>query len=118
MHAQWKWYSAVGLLLFPSGGRHQQSFDCSSCCVECFEKVLRALEDDVALPDLHQGVKPGYSHAYASSYASTEFDSSCYILDVKERRQTHQEGPDYSSEYSGGAGSEYGANPLTSSGEH
>ena len=81
-------------------------------------KALRALEDDVALSDLHQGVKPGYSHMYTSSFASTEFDSSPFDFDMKKPQRTHIEGPDYSSEYSGGATSDYGANPLTSSSEH
>ncbi|KAI5072978.1 hypothetical protein GOP47_0013084 [Adiantum capillus-veneris] len=77
-------------------------------------QVLRALEDDVALSDLNQGVKPGHSYVYGFSFASTDYDSSYYSANTRMYSQATFGSRDCSSEYSGGT-SEHAMNPSTSS---
>ncbi|GLJ45238.1 hypothetical protein SUGI_0952180 [Cryptomeria japonica] len=42
-------------------------------------QMVRALEGDVSLDDLNEGMKPGHSIVYRS-YGSTHYDSSQYLL--------------------------------------
>ncbi|KAF2305900.1 hypothetical protein GH714_008778 [Hevea brasiliensis] len=80
------------------------------------KQIVRALEGDVSLEQLNEGVKPGQSTLFSSS--SSEYDNSSYSADMKKFRKVvmennSQEYP--SSEY--GHTSEYGLNPSSSSSE-
>lgn len=80
--------------------------------------VVRALETEGA--DLNQGVMPGYSTAYGGfDSASSEFDSSQYKANLKKFRQVAYgtSTSQYSSDYSPGTTSDYGAAHSVSSSE-
>lgn len=76
-------------------------------------QIVRALEGDVSLEDLNEGVKPGQSSVYSST-GSSDYDTSSYNADMKKFRKMALTSQEYaSSEY--GATSEYGLNPSSSS---
>lgn len=45
-------------------------------------QIVRALEGDASLEDLHEGVKPGHSALFGSS-GSSEYDNTSYQTDLK-----------------------------------
>ncbi|XP_047327501.1 proline-rich receptor-like protein kinase PERK1 [Impatiens glandulifera] len=98
---------------------------CAAACVRHSAKrrprmsqVVRALEGDVSLSDLNEGIRPGHSTVY-SSYGSSDYDASQYNDDMKNfRKMAFPSQEQGSSEYSGGkTTSEYGLNPSGSSSE-
>ncbi|XP_050367346.1 proline-rich receptor-like protein kinase PERK1 [Argentina anserina] len=104
---------------------------CAAACVRHsarrrprMSQVVRALEGDVSLSDLNEGIRPGHSNLY-SSQGSSDYDSRPYDtkqrnLDLINHRKMALESQEYgaSSEYSGGrTTSEYGLNPSGSSSE-
>lgn len=99
---------------------------CAAACVRHSAKrrprmsqVVRALEGDVSLSDLNEGIRPGHSTVY-SSLGSSDYDASQYNEDMKKFRKMTFPSQEYgaSSEYSGGkTTSEYGLNPSGSSSE-
>ncbi|XP_009380552.2 proline-rich receptor-like protein kinase PERK1 [Musa acuminata AAA Group] len=96
---------------------------CAAACVRHssrrrprMSQILRALEGDVSLEDLHEGIRPGHSRFY-SSYGSSDYDSGQYNEDMKKFRKMALTTQEYaSSEYSAPT-SEYGRNPSASSSE-
>ncbi|KAM7250368.1 hypothetical protein ACFE04_022251 [Oxalis oulophora] len=79
-------------------------------------QIVRALEGDINLADLNEGVKPGQSTFFSSSADTSEYDASSYSTDMKKFRKIALDSREYgSSEY--GATSEYGLNPSSSSSE-
>ncbi|XP_061374497.1 proline-rich receptor-like protein kinase PERK1 [Gastrolobium bilobum] len=80
-------------------------------------QVVRALEGDVSLADLNEGIRPGHSTVY-SSHGSSDYDTTQYKEDMKKFRKMALGTQEYgaSSEYSA-ATSEYGLNPSGSSSE-
>ncbi|GFY96351.1 proline extensin-like receptor kinase 1 [Actinidia rufa] len=96
---------------------------CAAACVRHsarrrprMSQVVRALEGDVSLSDLNEGIRPGHSTLY-SSYGSSDYDTSQYNEDMKKFRKTVLGTQEYgSSEYSGQA-SDYGLYPSASSSE-
>lgn len=80
-------------------------------------QIVRALEGDVSLEDLNEGMKPGqgsYFGGGGSSNASSDYEASPYSADMKKFRKLALDSQNYgSSEY--GATSEYGLNPSSSS---
>ncbi|KAK9269123.1 hypothetical protein L1049_000892 [Liquidambar formosana] len=96
---------------------------CAAACVRHsarrrprMSQVVRALEGDVSLSDLNEGIRPGHSTVY-SSYGSSDYDTSQYNEDMKKFRKMALASREYgSSEYSGPT-SEYGLNPSGSSSE-
>ncbi|KAK7272694.1 hypothetical protein RJT34_29466 [Clitoria ternatea] len=80
-------------------------------------QVVRALEGDVSLADLNEGIRPGHSTMY-SSHESSDYDTTQYKEDMKKFRKMALGTQEYgaSSEYSA-ATSEYGLNPSGSSSE-
>jgi hypothetical protein len=82
------------------------------------EQIVRALEGDVSLEDLKEGVKVGQGLNMSSSTASSEYDAATYSANMKKFRKMALEGNTCgSSEYE--ATSEYGLNPSsTSSSDH
>ena len=81
------------------------------------KQIVRALEGDVSLSDLNEGIRPGNSRIYGS-YGSSDYDTSQYNEDMKKFRKMALGSQEYgaSSEYSGPT-SEYGLNPSGSSSE-
>ncbi|KAF6176359.1 hypothetical protein GIB67_011148 [Kingdonia uniflora] len=96
---------------------------CAAACVRHssrrrprMSQVVRALEGDVSLSDLNEGIRPGHSTNY-SSYGSSDYDTVQYNEDMKKFRKMALASRDYtSSEYSAPT-SEYGLNPSGSSEE-
>ncbi|KAH7682446.1 Non-specific serine/threonine protein kinase protein [Dioscorea alata] len=100
---------------------------CAAACVRHSAKrrprmsqVVRALEGDVSLEDLNEGVRPGHSRMYGSYGGSSDYDTMQYNKDLEKFRKMAL-GPftskDYaSSEYTVPA-SEHSHMPLVSSNE-
>lgn len=96
---------------------------CAAACVRHsarrrprMSQVVRALEGDVSLSDLNEGIRPGHSTVY-SSHGSSDYDTAQYNEDMKKFRKMALQSREYgSSEYSGPT-SEYGLNPSGSSSE-
>lgn len=80
-------------------------------------QIVRALEGDVSLEDLNEGVRPGQSMLFSSGSGSEyEFPSS-YTVNMQRIRKVVVASPEYSGEY-GDLISEYGGHDrLASSGE-
>ncbi|KAI9124016.1 hypothetical protein K1719_005316 [Acacia pycnantha] len=74
-------------------------------------QIVRALEGDVSLDDLSEGVKPGQSSLFTSN--GMEYDASSYSADMKKFRKLALDSSYASSEF--GQTSEYGLNPSSSS---
>ncbi|XP_057969746.1 proline-rich receptor-like protein kinase PERK1 [Malania oleifera] len=97
---------------------------CAAACVRHsarrrprMSQIVRALEGDVSLSDLNEGIRPGHS-AVHNSYGSSDYDTSQYNEDMKRFRRMALASQEYgSSEYSGGPTSEYGLYPSGSSSE-
>ncbi|CAK9170689.1 unnamed protein product [Ilex paraguariensis] len=97
---------------------------CAAACVRHsarrrprMSQVVRALEGDVSLSDLNEGIRPGHSTMY-SSHGSSDYDTTQYNEDMKKFRKMALASQEYgSSEYSGGPTSEYGLYPSGSSSE-
>ncbi|KAL9224048.1 hypothetical protein vseg_000122 [Gypsophila vaccaria] len=94
---------------------------CASACVRHsgrrrpqMSKVVRALEGEVSLSDLNEGIKPGHSSKY-SSHGSSDYDTSQYKEDLKKFRQVALASQEYGSSEYGATTSEYGVNPSSSS---
>ncbi|KAJ4958335.1 hypothetical protein NE237_025446 [Protea cynaroides] len=98
---------------------------CAASCVRHsarrrprMSQIVRALEGDVSLADLNEGIKPGHSTVYGS-YGGSDYDTSQYNEDMKKFRKMAFGGgsQEYgSSEYSTGPPtSEYGMYPSGSS---
>ncbi|KAL6627151.1 hypothetical protein ACP70R_030877 [Stipagrostis hirtigluma subsp. patula] len=93
---------------------------CAAACVRHsarrrprMSQVVRALEGDVSLDDLNEGVRPGHSR-FMGSYSSSDYDTGQYNEDLKKFKkmalgssgvQSSQQTPT----------SEYGLNPSVSS---
>lgn len=97
---------------------------CAAACVRHsarrrprMSQVVRALEGDVSLSDLNEGIRPGHSSAFGSN-GSSDYDTMQYNDDmVKFRKMALGGTQEYaSSEYSRPT-SEYGLYPSGSSDE-
>ncbi|KAJ7969608.1 Receptor-like kinase [Quillaja saponaria] len=102
-----------------------QMVACAAACVRHsarrrpkMSQIVRALEGDVSLSDLNEGIRPGHSTVY-SSHGSSDYDTSQYKEDMKKFRKIALGSQEYgaSSEYSTGPTSEYGLYPSGSSSE-
>lgn len=82
-----------------------------------YEQIVRALEGDVSLEDLHEGIK-GQFGSGSTSIASSEFDANSYNAKMKPfRKPALIDSTDYpSSEY--GPTSEYSHNSNSASSNH
>ncbi|XP_019704429.2 proline-rich receptor-like protein kinase PERK15 [Elaeis guineensis] len=97
---------------------------CAAACVRHSAKrrprmsqVVRALEGDVSLEDLNEGIKPGHSRFF-SSYSSSDYDSGQYNNNMKKfRKMALPTTQDYASSEFSAPTSEYGQNPSASSSE-
>ncbi|GAB2292246.1 belongs to the protein kinase super [Dionaea muscipula] len=72
-------------------------------------QIVRALEGDVSLSDLNEGIRPGYS------FGSSDYDSSLYNEDMKRWRKMALVSQEHGSSEYGGTTSEYGLYPSGSS---
>lgn len=107
---------------------HNEMARMVACCAACVRhsakrrprmtQVLRALEGDVSLSDLNEGIKPGHSTVY-SSYTSSDYDTLQYNEDMKKfRKMALATSQEYgSSDQYSNPTSEYGLNPSGSSSE-
>ncbi|XP_023513092.1 putative proline-rich receptor-like protein kinase PERK6 [Cucurbita pepo subsp. pepo] len=95
---------------------------CASACIRHsarrrpkMSQVVRALEGDVSLEDMSDGVKAGQSSYFGSSTTS-ENDTSSDTADVKRLQKKAMDSREEISSDCGGT-SEYGLNPSATSGE-
>ncbi|XP_042506155.1 proline-rich receptor-like protein kinase PERK1 [Macadamia integrifolia] len=96
---------------------------CAAACVRHsarrrprMSQIVRALEGDMSLSNLNDGIRPGHSSAYGS-YGSSDYDTIQYNEDMKKFQKMALASREYgSSEYSGPT-SEYGLHPSGSSSE-
>ncbi|XP_075508974.1 proline-rich receptor-like protein kinase PERK15 [Primulina tabacum] len=96
---------------------------CAAACVRHSAKrrlrmsqVVRALEGDLSLSDLNEGIKPGHSSMY-SSHGSSDYDTAQYNDDMKKFRKLALTSGDGSSGQYSNPTSEYGLYPSSLSGE-
>ncbi|KAL8129668.1 hypothetical protein V2J09_018823 [Rumex salicifolius] len=96
---------------------------CAAACVRHsarrrprMSQIVRALEGDVSLSDLNEGIRPGQSTVYGS-YGSSDYDNNQYKEDMKKFRQTAFASQEHGSSEYGGTTSEYGLYPSGSSSE-
>ncbi|RWW78135.1 hypothetical protein BHE74_00013661, partial [Ensete ventricosum] len=80
------------------------------------KQIVRALEGDVSLEDLNDGIRPGHSRLY-SSYGSSDYDSGQYNEDMKRFRKMALTTQEYASSDYSAPTSQYAQNPSASSGE-
>ena len=85
------------------------------CCLIDVQ-VVRALEGDVSLEDLNEGVRPGHSRLFGS-YSSSDYDSGQYNEDMKKFRKMAFNTNNYTSSQYSAPTSEYGHIPSASSSE-
>ncbi|XP_062227759.1 proline-rich receptor-like protein kinase PERK1 [Phragmites australis] len=93
---------------------------CAAACVRHsarrrprMSRVVRALEGDVSLDDLNEGVQPGRSR-FMGSYSSSDYDTGQYNEDLKKFRKMALGGSGLQSSQQTPT-SEYGKNPSVSS---
>ncbi|OEL34583.1 Proline-rich receptor-like protein kinase PERK1, partial [Dichanthelium oligosanthes] len=84
-----------------------------ACAAAC---VVRALEGDVSLEDLNEGVRPGHSRFFGS-YSSSDYDSGQYNEDMKKFRKMAFNNNNYTSSQYSAPTSEYGQVQSASSSE-
>lgn len=98
---------------------------CAAACVRHSSRrrprmgqVVRALEGDVSLDDLNEGVRPGHSR-FMGSYSSSasDYDTNQYKEDLKKFRKMALGGSGVQSGSQETPTSEYGRNPSASSGD-
>ncbi|KAI3995969.1 hypothetical protein MKX01_037466 [Papaver californicum] len=103
----------------------KQMVACAAYCVRHsarrrprMSQVVRALEGNISLQDLNEGIRPGQSSAF-SSYGSSDYDTVQYKEDMIKFRQMALASQDHGSTPTGYSGvtSEYGLNPSVSSSE-
>ncbi|KAF3340144.1 proline-rich receptor-like protein kinase PERK4 [Carex littledalei] len=73
-------------------------------------QIVRALEGDVSLEDLNEGVKPGQSMFFSSS---SDYDSGSYTSNINRLRKVALDSTEYTNDYTNT--SEYGLNLSESS---
>ncbi|KAG0483878.1 hypothetical protein HPP92_011962 [Vanilla planifolia] len=95
---------------------------CAAACVRHSAKrrpkmsqIVRALEGDVSLEDLNEGMRPGQSMLFSSG---SDYDSDLYASNMRKIRRVALASPEYSGDYSGPI-AEYGhgREPSASSSE-
>ncbi|KAF8027559.1 hypothetical protein BT93_E0461 [Corymbia citriodora subsp. variegata] len=94
---------------------------CAAACVRHsarhrprMTQVVRALEGNLSLSDLNEGIMPGHSRVY-SPYGSTDYDTSQYQEDLKKFRMMALESQEQATSEFSGPTSEYGLQPSSSS---
>ncbi|KAK1396892.1 proline-rich receptor-like protein kinase PERK1 [Heracleum sosnowskyi] len=87
---------------------------CAAACVRHsarrrprMSQVVRALEGDMSLSDLNEGIRPGHSTVY-SSHGSSDYDTMQYNEDMKKFRKMALASEEYASSEVSRPTSEYG----------
>ncbi|KAJ4718123.1 Receptor-like kinase [Melia azedarach] len=79
-------------------------------------QIVRALEGNMPLDDLNEGITPGHSTIYGS-YGSSDYNSMQYREDIKKFRKIALESVEHGSSDCSELTSDYGQNPSSSSTE-
>lgn len=81
-------------------------------------QIVQALEGNIALDDLNEGLRPGHSAVY-SSYGSADYDNTQYKEDLKKFRKMalDVESQEHNSSDYSGPTSDFGHQPSGSSSE-
>nr|CAD1828165.1 unnamed protein product [Ananas comosus var. bracteatus] len=94
---------------------------CAAACVRHsarrrprMSQIVRALEGDVSLEDLNEGVRPGQSMLFSSGSGSEYESPSSYTANMQRIRKVVVASPEYSGEY-GDLISEYGGHDRSAS---
>ncbi|RAL51076.1 hypothetical protein DM860_005432 [Cuscuta australis] len=97
---------------------------CAAACVRHsarrrprMSQVVRALEGQMSLSDLNEGIRPGQSTGYSSYGGSSDYDTMQYNEDMKKMRKMALGSQEYSTGQYSNPTSEYGLNPSGSSSE-
>lgn len=85
--------------------------------IKCNQQIVRALEGDVSLDDLNNGVRPGHSRFYSSHGSSSDYDSNQYNEDMKKFRKMAVTTEEFASSEDSAPTGEYGQIPSASSSE-
>ncbi|KAK1268911.1 Proline-rich receptor-like protein kinase PERK4 [Acorus gramineus] len=80
-------------------------------------QIVRALEGDVSLEDLNEGVKPGNSTFFGSNASSDDNDTSSQNSNMRKIRKVALSSQESNSSSEYGVTSEYGLHPSSSSSE-
>ncbi|KAM7255509.1 hypothetical protein ACFE04_008407 [Oxalis oulophora] len=80
-------------------------------------QIVRALEGNMDLEDLNEGLKPGYSAKFSSGGGSTDYSSAQYKEDMEKFRKLAFESQQLGSSDGSVPTSEYAVNPSSSSTE-
>lgn len=96
---------------------------CAAACVRHLARrrprmsqIVRALEGNLPLDELNEGLRPGHSGIY-ESYGSSDFDAAQYKEDLKKFRKMALESQAQNSSECSGPTSEFGPHPSGSSSE-
>ncbi|CAN4088991.1 unnamed protein product [Withania somnifera] len=96
---------------------------CAAVCVRHLARrrprmsqIVRALEGNLPLDELNEGLRPGHSGIY-ESYGSSDFDAAQYKEDLKKFRKMALESQGQNSSECSGPTSEFGRHPSGSSSE-
>lgn len=96
---------------------------CAAVCVRHsarrrprMSQIVRALEGNISLENINEGITPGHSTVY-SPYGSTDYDSTQYSEDIKKFQKMALETQENSTSEFSGVTSEYGLQPSGSSSE-
>ncbi|KAK1291219.1 Proline-rich receptor-like protein kinase PERK4 [Acorus calamus] len=80
-------------------------------------QIVRALEGDVLLEDLNEGVKPGNSTFFGSNASSDDYDTSSQNSNMRRIRKVALSSQESNSSSEYGVTSEYGLHPSSSGSE-
>lgn len=96
---------------------------CAAACIRHsarrrprMSQIVRALEGNMPLDDLNEGITPGHSTIYGS-YGGSDYNSMQYREDMKKFRKIALESVELGSSDYSGLTSDYGQNPSSSSTE-
>ncbi|KAM7275659.1 hypothetical protein ACFE04_017525 [Oxalis oulophora] len=109
---------AAACVRYSARRRPRMSQNSNKFFLHIIEQIVRALEGDMSLSDLHEGIRPGNSSQYSSHGSSADYDTMQYKEDMKKFRKMALASEEYgpSTGYSRPT-SEYGLNPSGSSSE-
>ncbi|CDO98035.1 unnamed protein product [Coffea canephora] len=96
---------------------------CAAACVRHLARrrprmsqIVRALEGNISLEELNEGIKPGHSTRY-DSYGSSDFDTAQYKEELKKFRKMALEFEEQNLSECSGPTSDFGLQPSASSSE-
>ncbi|XVF01116.1 hypothetical protein REPUB_Repub04eG0060400 [Reevesia pubescens] len=94
---------------------------CAAACVRHsarrrpkMRQIVRALQYDVSLDDLNEGMRPGQSSRFSSTSDGNDYGSSSYSTNMKKFMKLALDSQEYGSDDFGNT-SEYGLNPSSTS---